>query len=105
MSDTRTADSIKNEVRQFLSRELRVDVHDPDFKDDVNLFDSGFLDSLGFATLITHLEGRYQVRFDPQELFGEGMMSLDGLARTLDARRKSDGGSAAGAASSADLSK
>jgi acyl carrier protein len=89
MPDIRTADSIKEEVRQFLAKELRVDVNDPDFKDDVNLFDSGFLDSLGFATLITHLEGRYDVRFEPHELFGEGMMTLDGLARTLETRRRS----------------
>src|SRR5678815_5115546 len=88
MSDMRTADSIKEEVRQFLAKNLSVDVNDPDFRDDVNLFDSGFVDSLGFANLITHLEGRYEVRFDPQELFGEGMMTLDGLARTLDARRR-----------------
>ncbi|MGH7208658.1 MAG: acyl carrier protein [Nitrospiraceae bacterium] len=89
MADPHTDDFVKQEVRRFLATELRVDVDDPDFADDVNLFDSGFLDSLGFATLITHLEGRYEIRFDPQELFAEDMMTLSGLVQILNSRRKS----------------
>ena len=84
-------DSIHREVRRFLSEDLGVNVSDPDFRDDLNLFDAGFLDSLGFARLINHLESHYDIRFDPQELFVEEMMTVNGLSRILTARRQSAG--------------
>jgi acyl carrier protein len=81
-------DAVPHEVRRFLSEELQVNVNDPDFRDDLNLFDAGFLDSLGFARLVNHLETRYGIRFEPQELFVEEMMSVSGIARILTDRRK-----------------
>jgi acyl carrier protein len=88
MADS-SKDSIPREVRRFLAEELQVNVHDPDFRDDLNLFDAGFLDSLGFARLVSHLEAHYGIRFEPQELFVEEMMTVNGLAKILAARKAS----------------
>ena len=50
---------------------------------DADLFDSGVLDSLGFAELLLQVEGEFGVRFRFDEMDLDHFRSVSGIARSI----------------------
>jgi acyl carrier protein len=67
-------------LEEFIRREGRVEADDPDFSRQVNLFDAGYLDSLGVVHLITHLEVAFGLELSDEALADPAFVSIDGMS-------------------------
>jgi methoxymalonate biosynthesis acyl carrier protein len=56
-------EEIRSELREFVRTRFQVPPDDPDFADDVDLFNYGYIDSLGAADLTAFVEGRLGAKF------------------------------------------
>ena len=63
------------ELLQILS-ELHSDV---DFENEEGLIDEGILDSLDMVTLITEINGRFDVSIPPEEIIPENFNSAEAI--------------------------
>lgn len=54
---------------------------------DVNLFDSGVVDSVGILELVLFLEERFDVRFGPEDLESGAFQTLGGILDLVERRR------------------
>jgi acyl carrier protein len=61
-------DAIKSELRTYIRQQYRVAENDPDFSDEVHLYDYGYIDSFGAVQLISFLESRFALNFSPSDL-------------------------------------
>ena len=54
---------------------------------DVNLFDSGAVDSVGVLDLVLFLEERFAVRFGPEDLESESFQTIGGILDLIERRK------------------
>jgi acyl carrier protein len=75
--------TIEHDIERFLERELKVDWQDPRLSPTVDLFDAGFVDSVGFAELLGFLEERFAVEVPEEDLLSEEFSTIDGIAGVI----------------------
>lgn len=56
---------------------------DPDYTMDVNLFDYGYLDSLGATELIMHIEEEFNVEITPGDIMKYSMNTVNEIAEVV----------------------
>jgi D-alanine--poly(phosphoribitol) ligase subunit 2 len=61
-------DAIIGELRSFIRERFKVAENDPDFNDDVHLFDYGYVDSFGAVELIAFVREKYSVEITASDL-------------------------------------
>ncbi|MFD9595318.1 phosphopantetheine-binding protein [Kitasatospora sp. NPDC059973] len=71
---------IAESLEVFVRAEGRIDDGDQDFNRQVDLFDAGYLDSLGTLHLIQHIEERFRLELDDDALGDPGFGSIDGIS-------------------------
>jgi acyl carrier protein len=72
---------IADELEGFLRKRFRITERDPNkFNHRVNLWDAGYVDSLGTVEVITHLEETYGIKIPDNALFSESITTIEGLA-------------------------
>jgi len=76
---------IKKAVRQFISENVLLGLHQTTIDDATPLVTGGLIDSIGMIGLIAFLENRFAVEFMPREI---DVHSLDNLDRIEDLIRK-----------------
>ena len=84
-----TEDEIAARVEGFVRQRFNVAVSDPHFSRNVDLFDSGYVDSVGVVELIAFLESEFDVQIADEVLMSEEFMTINGIGRivgSLDAR-------------------
>ncbi len=74
---------IKEKLRNFINEEFELD-NDPDFTDDIHLFDSGFLDSLGATQLILFIEEEFHIEITQKDLILHPMNTVDEIALVIE---------------------
>ncbi|MFD5082167.1 phosphopantetheine-binding protein [Kitasatospora sp. NPDC058201] len=67
-------------LERFVRTEGRVDDGDPEFTRQIDLFDSGYLDSLGTLHLIQHIEERFRFELGDDALGDPSFGSIDGIS-------------------------
>lgn len=75
---------IKAEVRQYILDHHLPGERSGDLADDVPLFSSGILDSIGALGLITFIEGRYGIEFLPRELDLRALASIERIGEAVE---------------------
>ncbi len=75
-----TAEEIKTRAREILARDL-PDEYNPDLKDDEIMIVEGGVDSLGFISVLTQLEGEFDAHVPDQEWWN--ITSLNALADAI----------------------
>jgi acyl carrier protein len=77
-----TMATVKSEIRQFITdRFLFGD--DKKLGDDDSLLEAGIIDSTGILELIGHLEERYSIKVNDDELVPENLDTITGIAAFL----------------------
>jgi acyl carrier protein len=76
-------DAVAGEIEQFICTGFLIDQQDPMFTRDVDLFDLGFVDSVGFAELVMFVETRYEIELDAEHLFAEDIKSINGFSEIV----------------------
>jgi acyl carrier protein len=76
--------SIADQVREFVANRQGVTSDDMAFTSDINLFDAGYLDSVGMVELIAFLESTFSVSLEEQHFFSDEFTNLNGIARLVE---------------------
>ena len=56
-------ENISSELGRFVRQHFSIPEDDPDFSDDIDLFNYGYIDSIGAVELTGFVEGQFGVRF------------------------------------------
>ncbi len=83
--ETDPTESIAADLEAFVRREGNVAADDPDFDRQVNLFEAGYLDSLGVVHLLGHVESAFQLQLSDDALIDPRFVNVDGMAAVISA--------------------
>lgn len=82
MTGERETAPVKDEIRRFIAERFLFG-DDKTLGDDDSLLEAGIIDSTGILELIGHLEGRYGIKVDDDELVPENLDTIAGIAAFL----------------------
>ncbi len=83
------APDVADSVETFVRQQFNVSDSDPGFDRTVDLFESGYVDSVGVAELLEYLTQEFEVDIPENDLFSDDFSSIDGIASIV--ARLSDG--------------
>jgi acyl carrier protein len=70
-------------IKQFILDEFLPDVHESEVGEDLDLIESGVIDSLGLLKVIAWLEGHFRVPIDIAEMVPENFCSVAAIGAVL----------------------
>ena len=73
-------ESIANRVETFVRTQFEVDPNDDDFDRTVDLYDRGYIDSVGFVELLAFLGQEFRVEIPEKDLLSDEFLTIDGIA-------------------------
>ena len=80
-----TLDQVAASVETFIRTRSRVSADDGRFSRTSNLWEDGYVDSIGVVELIGHIETTFDVALPDEALFDPDFTSVDGIARIVSA--------------------
>ena len=78
-------EEIKNTLREFIRDKFDIG-DDPDFTDDVHLFNEGFVDSFGAVEIIHFIEQTYNVQITQKDITLYPMNTIEEIAEVVDSK-------------------
>ena len=79
-------EDIRKTIADYIKNEFGVDDADRDFTYDVNLFDYGYVDSLGAATIISFIEATYNIEVTQKDLMLYSLSTINEIAEFAEKR-------------------
>ena len=70
-------------VEQFVRREFSISATDENFDHNVDLFEDGYVDSVGVTDLLAILESAFAVAIPEEDLFSSEFSTIQGIARIV----------------------
>lgn len=86
--DTDQISQIAAELRVFIREKFKIPADDPDFNDDVNLFDYGYVDSFGAVELNTFVEASFSTKITDSDLVAFPLNTIREIATFVSKRKK-----------------
>ncbi|MFW2543792.1 acyl carrier protein [Primorskyibacter sp. 2E107] len=74
-------------LRTFIAEEFAVDIPAAQLTDDLDLIDTGIVDSLGVLKLIAFLEGEFELTITPDELDADLYRTIGQIETMIDAKQ------------------
>jgi acyl carrier protein len=81
----RSMEAVAACVEAFVRTRARVGAEDRRFSRQVNLWEDGYVDSIGVVELIGHIEASFGVDLPDEALFDPDFTSVEGIARIVSA--------------------
>ena len=75
--------TIASRIEAFVRSQFEVDPTDDGFDQTVDLFELGYVDSVGFAELLAFFAEEFGVDVPEDDLMSEDFMNIDGMARIV----------------------
>ena len=82
-------ENVKDMLRAFIMEYANIAEDDPDFSDDVDLFDYGYVDSLGATEIVLYLEDAFHISITQEDITLYPMNTVNEIAEV--AERKLNG--------------
>jgi acyl carrier protein len=82
-----TEQDVAAAVEEFARREFSIKDSDQRFDRTVDLFEDGYVDSIGVIELIQFLERTFAIQIPEEDLFSPEFSSIDGIARIVTRNR------------------
>lgn len=76
-------ETVKNDLREYIIHQFDIEPDDPDFSDDVHLFDYGFVDSLGSAEIVLFIESKFNVVITQRDITLYPMNTINEIAAVI----------------------
>ncbi len=70
-------------VETFVRHQFNVSDSDPGFDRTIDLFESGYVDSVGVVELLEYLTQAFDLEIPESDLFSEDFSSIDGIASII----------------------
>ena len=83
-------DQAKAELRTYITDHFRVARNDPEFSDDVHLFDYGYVDSFGAVDLISFVETNFSIKIRMTDLNAYPLNTISQIADFALRRQKGE---------------
>jgi acyl carrier protein len=83
---------IAGRIETFVRTQFDVDPADNGFGRAVDLFELGYVDSVGFAELLAFLDEEFGVNIPEDDLLSEEFLRIDGMAKIVSRLTVADGG-------------
>jgi acyl carrier protein len=74
---------VADSVEKFVRTEFSVSPADSRFDRSVDLFEDGYIDSVGVVELLEFLRHRFEVDVPEEDLFSSEFSSIEGIARIV----------------------
>jgi acyl carrier protein len=84
-----TEQDVAAAIEEFARREFSIKASDQRFDRSVDLFDDGYVDSIGVIELIQFLESTFAIDIPEEDLFSSEFSTIDGIARIVTRNRSS----------------
>ena len=84
-----TEQDVAAAVEEFARREFSIKSSDRRFDRTVDLFEDGYVDSVGVIELIGFLERTFVIEIPEEDLFSPEFSTIDGIARIVTRNRSS----------------
>ena len=84
------AQNIMSELRNFIKEQFKIPEKDPDFSDDVHLFDFGYIDSFGAVKLISFVETKFSIKISERDLVAYSLNTIREISNFVITRKKGE---------------
>jgi len=74
---------IAGRIEQFVRTQFSISPSDPGFGPGVDLFDGGYVDSVGLAELLAYIEEEFGVSVPDDDLLADEFATIEGMALTV----------------------
>jgi acyl carrier protein len=78
-----TQAAIASRIEAFVRSQFEVDPTDDGFDQTVDLFELGYVDSVGFAELLAFFAEEFGVDVPEDDLMSEDFLNIDGMSRIV----------------------
>jgi acyl carrier protein len=85
VTDRARVEAIASDLERVLRSNFRIPDDDALFTREVNLWEEGYVDSIGVVETIAHLERRWEVKLPEEMLFDPGFNHVSGIAALVGA--------------------
>jgi acyl carrier protein len=76
-------EEIACDLEAFLRRSFQIPVDDPGFTRQVNLWEEGYVDSVGVVETVAHIESRWQIVLPEHVVFDPAFTNVAGMAELI----------------------
>ena len=83
-------DDIKQNLRGYIVQRFTVPAGDPEFTDDVHLFDYGYVDSFGAVELVEFVQEQFGVQVSQADLMAYPMNTINEIATFVLLRKRGE---------------
>lgn len=77
--------SIEQTISEFIKKQFEIG-DDPDFNDDVHIFNEGFVDSFGAVEIIHFIENTYNIQITQKDITLYPMNTVNEIAAVVQAK-------------------
>ncbi|MFU8815280.1 MAG: phosphopantetheine-binding protein [Pseudomonadales bacterium] len=77
------ASAVGDRLEQFVRSAFAVDPTDPGFDRNIDLFEAGFVDSVGLTELLAFIGDEYGANISDEQLLSDEFASIDGMALVI----------------------
>ncbi len=77
-------ENVKDALRAYIMEHFEIEADDPDFSDDVHLFDYGFVDSLGATEIVQFLEDTFGVEITQKDIILYAMNTVNEISEVVE---------------------
>ncbi len=77
-------ENIKEILRNYVLEHFEIEADDPDFSDEVHLFDYGFVDSLGATEIVLFLEEHFNIQITQKDITLYSMNTIEEIAEVVE---------------------
>ena len=81
---------IATEIHSFIRERFNVPAEDPDFTNDVHLFEFGYVDSFGAVDLTVFVERRFSIAISESDMVLYPLNTINEIADFVSRRRKGE---------------
>jgi acyl carrier protein len=78
-----TESRIEHRIEEFIRMQFGISPTDPMFNRQVNLFEAGYVDSMGIVELLEFLRGEFSVEIPDDDLLADDFSSIAGITRIV----------------------
>lgn len=73
-------EEIARDLDAFLRRSFQIPANDPGFTHQANLWEEGYVDSVGVVETVAHIENRWQIVLPEHVVFDPAFTNVAGIA-------------------------
>ncbi len=74
---------VENHIEKFIRNQFSVSPTDPRFDREADLFEQGYVDSVGVVELLGFLQEEFNVEIPDDDLLADDFSSISGIARIV----------------------